>query len=85
MVASASGIPARIRSRTATVIGDFTPPGTIHEGCTRSSAKSFDHLQAELAQLDAGTRQLGLARSAPTTLRMAGSASMPSSRSGAER
>jgi hypothetical protein len=47
-----------MRSRTGNVIGDFTPPGTIHGGRTHSSASLSIHLQTKLAQLDAGTCQL---------------------------
>ena len=65
--------------------GALTPPGTIQDGWTRSPASRSMICWPNLRSAMPSRARSGCFASRPNTLRVAGSESMPSSRSGAER
>ena len=84
-MAMAAGTSASVCSRTCGSSGALTPPGTVHEGCTRSRASRSMTVCPNLRSAMPSRRASGCSASRPATLRVAGSWSMPNSRSGAER
>ena len=81
----ASGTSARIRSRAAGSSGALTPPGTLQDGWMRSPASRSMTVCPKRRRAMPSLRAAGCSASSPATFRVAGSWSMPSSRSGAER
>jgi hypothetical protein len=85
VVARASGSRPGSVSRPPRLKGLRTPPGTAQAGGS-FAAEHLDDLLAELPQADAGAGQVsGSAAIRPKTLRLAGSVSQPSRKSGALR
>ena len=84
-MASASGIAERIASRFNCGQRLADSAGHHPRRVNSLAAQPLDDLLAELAQADAVARQLGILLDHAEDVRRAGSASMPSSRSGEER
>ena len=81
----AMGSSERMMSRASSDSGRLTPPGTVHAGCTRSPAIRSMACWPNLRSAMPSLATSGCFSRMPTMLRWAGSESMPSSRSGAER
>ena len=84
-IALAAGSSARVFSRACASSGALTPPGTVHEGWMRSLPSRSITCWPNLRRAIPSRSRSGCSSSRPATLRLAGSESMPSSRSGAER
>ncbi len=84
-IAIAAGSSSSVFSRACGSSGALTPPGTVHDGWTRSLASRSITCWPNLRSAIPSRSASGCSSSNPATFRLAGSESMPSSRSGAER